>query len=70
MSRKTISAVCKSCNTIYDRIFELQTDEAPLRCKTCGAKEYTEWDYEKKNCTKCADGVIGEEEGGTIIMAD
>ena len=41
-----------------------------LGCKTCGANDYTEWDYQKKSCPKCVDGVIGEEEGGTITMAD
>ena len=34
------------------------------------ANDYTEWDYQKKSCPKCVDGVIGEEEGGTITMAD
>ena len=44
--------------------------EPLLGCKTCEDKDYTEWDYEKKSCPKCVDGVIGEEEGGTTTMAD
>ena len=67
---KTIPVVCNSCNSIYDRIIEPWTDEPILRCKTCGANDYTEWDYQKKSCPKCVDGVIGEQEGGTITMAD
>ena len=70
MRGKTIPVVCNSCNSIYDRIIEPWTDEPILWCKTCGAIDYTEWDYQKKSCPKCADGVIGEEEGGTITMAD
>ena len=70
MRGKTTPVVCKSCKSIYDRIIEPWTDEPPLGCKTCGANDYTEWDYQKKSCPKCVDGVIGEEEGGTITMAD
>ena len=70
MRGKTIPVVCKSCKSIYDRIIEPWTDEPLLGCKTCGAKDYAEWDYLKKSCPKCTDGVIGEEEGGTITMAD
>ena len=62
--------VCKSCKSIYDRIIEPWTNEPLPGCKTCNADEYTEWDYQKKSCPKCVDGVIGEEEGGTITMAD
>lgn len=70
MRGKTISVVCNSCKSIYDRIIEPCTDEPLLGCKTCGDNDYTEWDYQKKSCPKCDDGVIGEEEGGTITMAD
>ena len=70
MRGKTIPVVCNSCNSIYDRIIEPWTDEPPFGCKTCSTNDYTEWDYEKKGCPKCVDGVIGEEEGGTITMAD
>ena len=70
MRGRTIPVVCNSCKSIYDRIIETWTDEPPLGCKTCEARDYTEWDYEKKSCSKCVDGVIGEEEGGTITMAD
>ena len=70
MRGKTIPVVCKNCNAIYDRISEPWTDEPPLGCKTCNNNEYTEWDYEKKSCPKCTEGFIGEEEGGTITMAD
>ena len=69
MRGRTIPVVCKTCKSIYDRIIEPWTDEPLFGCKACGAKDYTEWDYEKKRCPKCADGVIGEE-GGIITMAD
>ena len=70
MRGKTIPVVCNSCSSIYDRIIEPWIDEPLLGCKTCGDKDYTKWDYQKKSCPKCDDGVIGEEEGGTITMAD
>ena len=70
MRGKTIPVVCKNCNAIYDRIIEAWTDEPIIGCKTCCANDFTEWDYQKKSCPKCVDGVIGEEEGGTITMAD
>ena len=40
------------------------------QCEECGSKKYTEWDYESKKCPKCKDGIIGESEGGVLIMAD
>ena len=65
MKGRTIPVVCNSCKSVYDRIIE-----PILGCKTCSINNYTEWDYQKKGCPKCADGVIGEEEDGTITMAD
>ena len=38
--------------------------------KSAVVKKYTEWDYESKKCPKCKDGIIGESEGGVLIMAD
>ena len=70
MRGKTIPVVCYCCKSIYDRIIEPWTDEPLFGCKTCGDNDYTEWDYQKKSCPKCDDGVIVEEEGGTITMAD
>ena len=49
---------CNSCNSIYDRIIEAWTDEPILGCKTCRINNYTEWDYQKKSCSKCVDGVL------------
>ena len=69
MRGKTIPVVCNSCNSIYDRIIDPWTDEPLPGCKTCNANKYTEWDYQKRSCPKCVDGVVGEE-GGTITMAD
>ena len=70
MRGKTIPVVCNSCKSIYDRIIEPWTDEPIPGCKTCGDNDYTKWDCQKKSCPKCVDGVIGEEDGGTITMAD
>lgn len=70
MRGRTITVVCNSCKSVYDRIIEPWTDEPILGCKTCSINNYTEWDYQNKSCPKCADGVIREEEGGTITMAD
>lgn len=73
MRGKTIPVVCKSCKTIYDRIVEPWTDEVLMfGCKICGAVDYTKWDYEKKKCPKCKQGIINKEERGTrtITLAD
>ncbi len=40
------------------------------KCEECGSKRYTEWDYESKKCPQCEDGIIGESDGGVLIMAD
>ena len=36
----------------------------------CGSKKYYEWDYKAKKCPQCKDGIIGESDGGVLIMAD
>ena len=71
MMGPTIPVVCLKCNEIYDRIVNSPIGEQINRkCEECGSKKYTEWDYKSKKCPKCKDGIIGESEGGVIIMAD
>ena len=71
MMGDTLPVVCTKCNEIYDRLVHSpigkKLDE---QCEECGSKKYTEWNYESKKCPKCKDGIIGESEGGVLIMAD
>ena len=67
----SLPVVCTECNEIYDRIVHSPIGEKlDEKCEECGSKKYTEWDYKSKKCPKCKLGIIGESEGGVLIMAD
>ena len=71
MRGPTIPVVCLKCNEIYDRIIHSPIGEKLSgKCYECGSKKYIEWDYKVKKCPQCEDGIIGESDGGVLIMAD
>ena len=71
MMGPTIPVVCSKCNEIYDRIIESPIDKKlNYSCEECGSKKYTEWDYKKKKCPHCKNGIIEESKGGQQVMAD
>ena len=71
MMGPTIPVVCSRCNIIYDRITQSNTGaDLDMFCEDCESKEFTSWDYESKKCPQCKDGIMGESDEGTIILAD
>ena len=65
---------CNNCNFSFTGLRKpdalIRGKTIPVVCKTCNTNEYTKWYYEKKKCTKCIDGIIGEREGRIITMTD
>ena len=72
MSGETIPCVCLKCNEIKDRLILFNTEGSSLdsRCEECGSQEYQNWDFIKKTCTQCSQGILSIDDEGMQVNSD